>query len=71
MLVLAEMFLRNRVVLMLSLSADLQLGSLGETLRFCKHKMRSVPKVEVTFVLVELVFRCCLRIWKETHKLEL
>ena len=46
MLVLAEMFLRNRVVLMLSLSADLQLGSLDETLRFCKHKMRSVPKVE-------------------------
>ena len=46
MLVLAGMFLRNCVVLMLSLSADLQLGSLDETLRFGKHKMRSVPKVE-------------------------
>ncbi len=36
--IFAEMFLRNFVVLMLSLSADLQLGSLDETLRFCKRK---------------------------------
>ena len=36
--IFAEMFLRNCVVLMLSLSADLQLGSLDETLRFCKRK---------------------------------
>ena len=44
MLVLAEMFLRNRVVLMLSLSADLQLGSLDETLRFLQAQNEKCTK---------------------------